>query len=373
MSSSARPTRTTHAAFRIFLVVWTLALAFAALEITGRAYYMVRKHQSFWITPRRLVDLWYPEVRAERAKYRPGEVNVLILGGSVLHHDFGNVEGELRQRLEASLGQPVAVVNLAMLAHGTLDSCYKYQLVRDLPFDAVLVYHGINELRANNVPPRFWRDDYSHYAWYDEINFYFRHPWLAGLPFIAPYYVKHLYVALFREVLHPQAFVKQHRPRPDWMVYGSTIRTAGPFRANLERIIALARAKQDPIVLMTFASYVPKSYTLERFKRGELPYAAGDRKKEIELWGFPENIVKGLEVHNTVIRSLAAEYRLPLADEMGAIGGRPEYFIDICHLSAAGVTAFVEQAVPVVSKTLVEGRGRLRNSIPGTKGTRNTE
>ena len=52
-------------------------------------------------------------------------------------------------------------------AHTTLDSYLKHKALHNKTFDVVVIYHGINEVRANNSPPEIFKPDYSHYAWYE--------------------------------------------------------------------------------------------------------------------------------------------------------------------------------------------------------------
>ena len=126
------------------------------------------------LRPVTLLNALYPElwqlgwkaadVRGQNA------VRILLLGGSVMHPAWGNVEQELRERLTIRLGQAVVVFNMAEIGHTSRDSYVKYRTLAGQRFDMVVFYHGINEARANNVPPAMFRSDYSHYAWYDRVN-----------------------------------------------------------------------------------------------------------------------------------------------------------------------------------------------------------
>lgn len=300
--------------------------------------------------------MYYPEVSQELAGYLPGRPNLLILAGSTLHRDFEDVPSRLRGQLERRIGGPVGAVNLATPSHASLDSYYKYRLLGERRFDAVIVYHSINELRANNVPPALWRDDYAHYAWYDEINFYFRRPALAAQPFVAPFYLKHLAVTLDRKILRPKAYVPPHDPRPDWVRYGARVKSAAPFRENLSRIVGLARERGALPVLMTFAHAPVEGYTRERFQAKTLGYAQGKQEKEIELWGSPGHIIEGLRVHNQVIEGLAREREVLLVDQHALMGSDLRYFVDICHFSPEGAEVFAAHLADALSAEIFVGQ-----------------
>lgn len=147
------------------------------LEICARSYYALGIHLDFFTSTNDFIYYWYPELKkAKNYKYDAGCLNTLLLGGSVLTKEWGSVQQHLEEGSVPTLGKPLNILNLAASAHGTLDSYYKYIWLSSMRFDTVILYHGINETRANNVPKELFRKDYSHYAWYEEINFYFNHP-----------------------------------------------------------------------------------------------------------------------------------------------------------------------------------------------------
>ena len=277
----------------LFGLLILLSLA-AVLELSGRCYYVTRRHLPWNMQPADFVFMYYPELTTEMARYEPGAYNILLLGGSSLHREHTRVAEMLETQLEASLQHPVAVIDLAVPSHSSLDSDYKYRELFGVHFDAVVVYDSINELRANNAPDDVWRDDYSHYAWYDEINFYFGHPWLRRLPTVIPQSLKQCEINIGRKLVRRNRYVPPHDPRPEWMAYGATVKTARPFRRHLEDIAQLARERGEPVVFMTFAFCLPSHYSMEAYRAGALPYAKGPWGKEVELWGRPEYIVKGL-------------------------------------------------------------------------------
>lgn len=302
------------------------------LEVWARGYYTARRGMGFFAPAGDQVYMWYPGLKAlGRYKYDRESFNLLLLGGSVLTEDWGQVPEYLNSKIESVLGKKANVVNLAAAAHSSLDSLYKYEWTGGEKFDMVAFYQGINEVRANNVPPEIWQKDYSHYSWYDEVNFYFRHPWLRKTGLMLPYFIKHLLVQLDREVINPDGHVPEHSPRPEWLEYGGDIKTSESFRDNLAGIIGIAKARKEPLMVMTFAYVPPRDNGLD---------ADSPSVKFTEIWGDEENVIRGIKAHNEVVRSLARKDDLIFLDQEKLMGGKKEYFTDICHFSAEGSETF---------------------------------
>ncbi len=368
------------------LLVCFLSYALAlglTVELAARTSYHVRKPRlSFWLPASQFVYRFYPALQqaVKDGQHSTGP-RVLVLAASTLHPDFSDVAARLQRGLEAAWGTPVQVENLSVPGHGVLDSYYKYRSLQQAPFDLVLVYHGINELRANNIPPTLWKDDYSHYWWYDEVNFYFRHPRLVQCGFLAPFFLKHVLTRLDRTVLRPWRFVGDGAPRSDWLVYGAQIKTARPFRRDLERVVRLAASKGDPVLLMTFAYALPESYTSERLRAGTLGFVPSPNASPVELWGSPPSIREGLEAHNQVIKAVAAAHGVPLVDQDALLQHDPALFIDVCHLSPAGAERFAGNILAAVASRQLRPRAMpsqelavhtpvIGSPIPWLKGLR---
>jgi hypothetical protein len=285
-----------------------------------------------------------------------GSLRVLLLGGSVLESAFGDVDGRLERSIEARTGRKTEVVNLACRAHTTLDSLHKYRHLQNQSFDLVIVYHGINETRANNCPARVFKEDYSHYSWYHAVNTIETHPEvdITALPLAL-----HLLWNRTGEKLGWTEYLSTgHQTK--WTEYGRDVKTAGPFRRNIEDIIGLSRRRREKLMLVTFAYHVPLDYSNERFKAHTLDYDFGPGSESIELWGRADLVPAAIDTHNDVIRSLAAEnLDLGFADLKAKMPDAGICFRDICHLSATGRGEFVR----ILTDELVRGRW-LRASGP---------
>lgn len=292
---------------------------------------------------------FYPEVLEARGA-RAGQderVDVLLLAGSVLHHDWSPVDSLVADRLSLALRRRVQVDNLAESSHTSRDSRLKYALLGDRRYDAVVVYHGINEVRANNVPPDVFRADYGHYAWYRYANAAADDRWLPTLAL--PWAARHVGLLVGTRLgTFPSM---PERPPKAWLDFGSDIKSAASLEENLAAVVARARERGEPVLLNTFAIHLPADYDPEAFREMRLDFA--QHLSPVKLWGLPENVRAGVAAHNAVIRTLAD--RSPgvrLVDQARALPPRREHFNDVCHLTVAGAAAFADNLVPALLEVL---------------------
>ncbi len=339
--------KTATALAKVAYLLFLLLLA----EAGSRAYWTLGKGVPFW-RPGEILYFFYPGLEeAAKEETPPGSeiFRVLLLGGSVLDDDHGAVGPALGSELEARLGRPVAIRNVSEAGHTTLDSLHKYRRLEGRRFDLVVVYHGINEARANNISAEGFREDYGHYSWYARINALEKHP---ELPVLAlPYTLHYGYLALDYR-LRPAAHLPRHRLSPESLVHGGETKTAAAFRRNLARILDLARERGETAVLMTFAYYVPDGYSEEAFRAKTLDY--GRHLKPIELWGEARNVVAALEAHNRVVAELAAAHpEAVFVDQQALLPKSGEVFDDVCHLTPHGSRLFARN----IAEPAATGRG----------------
>lgn len=343
-------------------------LAFLGLELTSRVFWRVAHGIPLFHTER-FVQLLYPQLKrihfeappeaapeatpdeapgVPRARSGGESLDVLILGASVLHEEFGPFEEILERRLREQTRRPLNLYNLSTPGHTSRDSLLKYDYaIEHRPVDLVIVYHGINELRANNCPPQVFRDDYSHYAFNRLANAYFEHPGLSYSSFIASAYYVWSRLAwklgLFESI-------PRGRPNEEWLEYGGDIRTAACLRNNLELIVDDATARGIPVLLMSYAHYIAEGYTFEKFLGQELDY--GTFRLPIELWGSVENVHKGLVTHNGTIADVAKRKDCLFVDQNAEIERNSANFNDVCHLSDAGLEIFVGNLIAAIEHLL---------------------
>jgi len=289
--------------------------------------------------PERFVQLFYPQLKHSHYDAPPTEeaFDILILGASVFHEDFGNFEAMFERELRKRTERPLSICNLSTPAHTSRDSLLKYRYASERrQFDLIIVYHNINELRANNCPPDFFRQDYGHYAFNRLANAYFEHPSLTATSLGATVYYVLNKLAWKLGLLES---IPRGRPNPKWLEFGEDIRTAACLQDNFETIIEDAQERGTPVLLMSYTYYIPDGYSIDRFLAKELDY--GTSELPIELWGTLENVREGLEQHNRTIASLAAEHECLWADQNASVPKNAETFNDICHLTGRGLESFI--------------------------------
>lgn len=153
--------------------------------------YLYTQTGALYVRPSEIILQHYPVLRdvLKRDLYRDDQtMKVLFLGGSSLHPKYGDVVERIRAHLTRE-GIKANLINVADRALTTRDSLFQYETLGRVQFDAVVLYHGVNDVRANNCPPDIYREDYSHYAWYSEINTALRCQ--SSLRFtVIPYYLE---------------------------------------------------------------------------------------------------------------------------------------------------------------------------------------
>lgn len=336
-------------AWRNALLLLVAVLASAALaEGLARGFWWLRSGVA---SPDRLLEALYPELRplAERPPERgDATFDVLLLGGSVLHDSWGDVEEQLLEQLARAGHRDVHIHNLAQPAHTTRDSLVKYEALGGARFDLVVVYHGINDARANAAPPEVFRDDYSHLPWYELVDALA--PAQGRARFALPATLRYL-AARVRQALAPGRYAGSDRPRPEWLRYGSALKSAAVFEHNVGGVLELAAARGDPVLLATFALHVPRDYSLAGFREKRLDYLLF--YSPLELWGEPSNVAAAVRAHDEALRRLAA--RTPgaiLVDEDRLMPRGARWFNDPCHLTSEGSAIFagylVEAMLPLL-------------------------
>jgi hypothetical protein len=256
----------------------------------------------------------------------PSTVRVLTLGGSALFNR--RMAERIRDRLRRLGPVRVELVGAALRTHTSRSSVLKYELLRRYGFDFVLVYHGINDLWANDTGRNEFRDDYAHLGpWYR------RGPWLDRCVTC-----RLLYNAVVR------APARTGQP--------AHFRSARTFERNLARLADLAAEDGATPVFMTFAWSIPAHYSYQAFAAEAIGYdnPTGYDRWPVELWGPRDWVIEGLGRHNAVVRELARARGLPLIDQEALIGKDPRWFGDPCHLSEAGTERFVENVAALFAR-----------------------
>jgi hypothetical protein len=269
--------------------------------------------------------------------------DVLLLGASVLHPQFGDIGPRLQQRLEQKLGRPVRVINLAYPGRTSVENRMKYARLADRRFDLVLFYEAINDTFVNNCPPGEFRADYSHVRHIAQMQTLERHPEVSW--FCLPYTINYL---------APRLATRGKLTGLHWdLRYGADLRTPPSYEANLEAVARIAAERGDPLMLATFASYIPPNYSRSAFDAHQLDYS-NDRpySAPAETWGQPAHLIRAVEAHNAALRRVAARHKTMFVDVAGKLPRGRLCFIDPCHLTPEGCRQFVELIVGALPATV---------------------
>lgn len=335
-----------------------LLILVIAIEIISRLFISISFNTPF-LTPQNIIYFYYPELKKLNTySYDENKINLLVLGGSVVYDGKVDVilNGDSIHSTFCNIPQLLDnnqfnTLSLAMPAHNSLDSRYKYEFIKDRKFDYVFVYHGINDVRANNVNQSNFDELYRHIEFYDDIAIFFRHPeikyfsaffvidWLAHqvLKNRKKYIPKEFYYAL------------QNQKEPEFLKEGTEIKTKETFKSNFSSIIKLAQNKGEKVVMSTYAWYLDENYSLQMFRNKELDY--DEQIWPTELYGLPSNVSKGLGFHNGIVKDLMESKlynNLLFIDIEKAIPKNEYFFNDICHLNFKGCTllsALLQQAI----------------------------
>ena len=267
-------------------------------------------------------ELWDSGAITSNSTADDGRMDVLLLGASVLEQ----VGEPLEAALKKEFGENVRVYNLCKSAHTTRDSTHKYRRLQDRHFDLIIVYHGINDSRMNCVKTADFRGDYTHCAWYASFERRLKEGALS-------------FAGIAAAAGHGKIGLGE--PDAEARAFGREIKTKTAFRQNVEEIVAAARKRNTPVVLMTFATWIPDGYSDEKFRAGKLPYGSGQFELPMAVWGDSANVLEAVRVHNAVIRDVANRYdNVRFVDQRALLPGDGSVFTDPCHLTKKGCELF---------------------------------
>lgn len=335
--------KTTQKLKMFYLVLVTITLLVLVMEITSRLIWSATLDIGI-LDSSKIIYKFYPELREidnAPQNSQDNEFRVLVLGGSVVGPYYG-FDSMLEYKLSRALGKRVKIYNAARAAHTSRDSAIKYRYLKNKRFDLIILYHAVNDVRANNVPPRLFRNDYSHYYWYKMVN-------LFGGPDTGRRLVSTKTAQYAALILGQRMGMLDKKnnpndppqtPKKEWLQYGGDIKTAISFRDNITTILSLAQMKQERVLLMTATSYIPPGYSYNKFMKKALDYSG--HYYPLEIWGEPKNVEAGIAVHNAIVRDIALNARgevifIDMEKEFPASG---LYFLDAVHLSRAGMDKF---------------------------------
>jgi hypothetical protein len=340
----------------LLLGALTALFVLMAMEVSSRAYWAISHRVSFF-DALELEHAFYPEhgMLEPLAIARDDDVfDVLLLGASVLTADWGKVPRALERMLASRWRGPVRIHSLAEAGHMSRDSLNKYRLLVNKRFDAALIYHSVNEIRTNNAPPNRFRADYAHLDWYRQVNFVAAHHRMGQVTTL-PFTALTMWLT-FKDLAGFHPTIGTLQPLEEYQKYGANVKSAATLEANLREILLLARERGDPVVLTSYAWYVPEDYTYERFQEHALDYRYEKRFVPLEVWGQADNVIRGLREHNRMLRRLGETGLVArFVDVEAVIPKQGRYWSDVCHLSGKGSKLFAQ----LIASALLEARGAV--------------
>lgn len=293
--------------------------------------------------PSGLIYKYYPELapihKADISK-TDSTLDILILSCSVLHKDWADIAAEMNKCEQAPAGyNRIKIYNASGVGHGSRDNLIKYGLLADKKFDVVIYYDAINDSRLNNCPDGVFKSDYSHYQWYDEINNIVSHPEMNYT--VVPFFYDWIKIRI-KALFIKDAYIPKHfSMRPEWLVYGSSLKSLPCYKSNLQQVMDMAQQRQARFLYFTFAYYLPADYTLQKFRDKSLDYSFCDHSRETEIWGTPKNVSAFIDSVNTQSKDIVSQYNnsewFDLYSQFPKSG---PYFADICHFSPKGIHQF---------------------------------
>ncbi len=285
---------------------------------------------------------YYPELHGISVrKLDLDQINILLLGASVMEDVRGDVRSKLERSLQANTEKKVNVYNLSKPAHSSRDSRTKMELLGKRPYDLVIFYHSINELRANCCPKEIFKTDYSHYSWYKETRLMLRHPEI-GLTVI-PYCLDYLFEVISGEGMDPGKI------KNEWEPHCADFKSKESYQKNVEAIVGLS----ERLLLVNYAIHIPEKYDssmLDSF------YTHTQfRSVPVELFGHPPVLASGIATHNAVLEAIVKNNTSCFGLPMDRLLTRSKAnFNDVCHLTEAGAIEFVSYLGPKVAGILEE-------------------
>ncbi len=319
---------------KVLIGLTALSIHFLVLEIALRLV-LLGFAQGFFSPYAGLLTKRYPELIPIFSQNPDRENNVkkiLILGGSVVSTNWSQLE----QRLDTMLlphfppGTRIRVMNAAAPANTSLDNLIKYKALQGYHFDLVIFYEAINETRFNNIPHNLFKNDYTHVRWYQGLSLILAHPELKYT--VLPYTLHFIYNKLKDYYIKPPQLSLEGVP-PDYLIYGSLIKTAIPYRNNVNELIRTVKDRKQQILLMSYASFFPKGVELQGKNVDSTYFGDCTYHSSISLWGAPDNVEKGIRVHNKQLMDLVAQNKVEFLDMATLMPKRKQYFCDVCHLS----------------------------------------
>ena len=293
----------------------------------------------------------------------PGTYRIFVMGGSTVY--CGNVDFEeshprmlelaLRQRYP---GRLIEVQNAGVEWYTSQHSLIQFLTkIQDFHPDAVIIYHGINDLYRSFSPKDLafgpYQDDYAHY--YGPLRGMIRSYAIRWPPLrlLFPYTTYKLSGYWFSDLAYDHGVTAVRID--EW-------KSLHAFARNMRDFADVVQAKQIALIMASQPSLYREDLTEQ--ERGKLylgkRFMVEDRKK-------PDltSLVKGMAAFNQISRAIARERGIPFVDLDHLIPKTLEYFVDDVHYTVPGNRLIGEAfAQRLIELRLIERKLSQRDPSP---------
>jgi hypothetical protein len=323
-------------------ILITILLLYVFAEISLRTFLHFTSGAPFF-KPSGVIYKYYPQIppiQTAQISNTDSVLDILVLSCSVLHSDWGDIISAMNSQMQLPPQfNKLRIYNASGVGHSSYDNYIKYTLLADKHFDLVIYYDAINDARLNDCPEKVFKDDYSHYQWYDEINNILRHPEMDIT--VIPYFIGVLKIE-YKHFFCKDCYIPIHYSlRPDWAQYGNMVKSLFTYNWNLDHMISIAGKNNSRFMDVSFLYYLPADYTLEKFKNKSLDYTFCNRSRETEIWGQPAYVANFINLANLTSAHVVMNHKNASYEDLtGEFPRRGKYFADICHFSPDGLDLF---------------------------------
>ncbi|WAC12214.1 hypothetical protein [Dyadobacter pollutisoli] len=99
---------------------------------------------------------------------------------------------------------------------------------------------------------------------------------------------------------------------------------------------------------MSYATYFPDNVKLTGEESDMKHFAGCNYASPVTIWGKPEGVRKGVQVHNRILKKLVAANRVLFLDMKNRMPKDSTLFCDVCHVSEPGAQHFAHEIVQFI-------------------------
>jgi lysophospholipase L1-like esterase len=292
----------------------------------------------------------------------PGAYRIFVLGGSTVYCDRVKFEQShcriLEKLLQAAYPDvKIEVQNAGMHWHTSEHSLIKFLTdIQDFQPDAIVVFHGINDLCRSFSPPSYARpgyhDDYRHYygavARMVESNG-------GDRPLIDSFalntltsFVSRYWFSDFRNPVHVP-----ERPVSEW-------KSLPAFRRNLRSLSDTVQSQGIALVVASQPSFYKTEMSQEELARLELTNSIC---RDIEFRPDRNSLIAGMQAFNAASRQIADQTGALFVDLAAAVPKTTEFFVDDVHYLPAGNRVVGETlARAIIESGIIESPDKAKSA-----------